>query len=158
MLFHVVLVPIDLGSSTNAGQIRRIAVDELGPLEWVLHKVANRVVMHQGTEVRVARLPGLDDPQIGIDADALDGWLFVSHHRPSTEVSLDVDGMRRHQVDEPLVTLSFAAWVSHGEIIVRTDDDVKSPNTRGARLFGGLLAASGSQNRRCCCLSTLMHP
>lgn len=50
----------------------------------------------------------------------------MPHDGAATKMSLDVDVVRRHQVDDVLVRLAFAAGVSHGYIIVKSADDVNN--------------------------------
>lgn len=49
---------------------------------------------------------------------------LVAQDSARTQVRLDIGLMRRHQIDQALVALAFSAWISHAQIIDKSDDDV----------------------------------
>lgn len=50
----------------------------------------------------------------------------MPHDGTAAKMRFDVDVVRRHQVDDVLVRLAFAAGISHACIIVKSADDVNN--------------------------------
>ncbi len=61
------------------------------------------------------------------------------------KVCLDVDAMRRHQIDDVLVGFSLAPGVSHGRIIVISDDDVNDAAAIAFGILGTVFASAAME-------------
>ncbi|MEQ1684247.1 MAG: hypothetical protein ABL916_11400 [Burkholderiaceae bacterium] len=62
---------------------------------------------------RVAPLrPSTDHLRIDVNADAVQCPPLVAHHRAAAQVRLDVDTMRRYQVDDVLEGLALATGIA----------------------------------------------
>jgi hypothetical protein len=62
---------------------------------------------------------------VTVNADVELCGYFVPEYRSSSQVRLDVNPMRRHQVYQLLKTAELSARISHGVNIVRSDEDVE---------------------------------
>ncbi len=62
----------------------------------------------------------------------------MTHDSAPTKVSLDIDIVNRHQIDDVLEGLAFATWVSHAYIIVKNADDVKLRSRSTAPAFSSV--------------------
>jgi hypothetical protein len=62
---------------------------------------------------------------VTVNADVKLCGNFVPEHRSPSQVRLDVNPMRRHQVYQFLKTAELSARISHGANIVRSDDESK---------------------------------
>ncbi len=101
-----------LGSPT-CWPIRRVGIDELIPHEPV---VAQKLFRRYGVEpITVAEsLETADDCRVYINPDIYLRRRLVPQYRAATEMSLDIDAVRRDQIDELLIAPKLAAWILHG--------------------------------------------
>jgi hypothetical protein len=77
-------------------------------------KKVRRIGVFESANTYGPRPPMLNYSQINVHADGHFCRTLMAHYSPATKVRLNVNPMRRHQIDEPLETLALATWISHG--------------------------------------------
>ena len=75
----------------------------------------------------------LDDVRIFVDTDINFRRALVAKHCSASEVRLDVDTMRRYQLDQLLIAPGFSAGIAHARTLVRNDDECKPAVLRFVR-------------------------
>jgi len=76
-------------------------------------------------EFRMVVAPPANNERISVDSEANCGRFLPKQHRSSSQVGLDVNSMRRKNVDDVLIAATFSARIPHGPSIVTFGDAVK---------------------------------
>lgn len=120
-----IVVGIDSMPPARARQIWRIRIDQLAAGKAVGLQEFDCVSLNELTKAWKAVFPSGHDRLIDINADVGSCWPLVPQYRTTAEMRLNVGLVRRHEIDQALIGLSFSARIPHERNIVILDAVVK---------------------------------
>jgi hypothetical protein len=94
-------------------QVWRIGVHEFITLVRKACKEVLRIRTQEFDILCAAQSPAVDDPSVFVNSDGAFGGLFMPQNRATPEEWLDVNTVRRHDVDDLLEAATFPSWESH---------------------------------------------
>lgn|SRR6185437_6352835 len=115
MVFLLIFEAIHSLCAPRAGKIGRIAINNGIGRELAALQELQCIAFHEGSHIREAISPQANDDRIDVDADGRLRRELMPKDRPSTEVGLDISGVRWQQIDDLLVTLSLSPGVPHDQ-------------------------------------------
>src|SRR5574341_1480838 len=145
MLLSGELVPVNAPAwiAARGAPVRRIGVDQrAGPIELQRGDDRTRIAVNRGdsgeTPRPCAALPALGHVGIDIDDDACRRGALVEQHRAAADERLDVELMRRHQIDDRLVD-------ARGLVVLGTSRLVHAAHDLSGMVFGNAMAVTGGE-------------